>query len=457
MLNENIAKLSAEDVLLASFPNSGSSLLGGMLISLGVNYVEGYQEALQADGGSAVVDPYWRARWGALDGKGARLQAAALRVVKTHNFPDAFRASKARRVIVLVRDPRDAAISYFHWLTDFSSTSPDLATFVRESRSFFGFPPLGGWKAYAEAWAALEAPWRSIFVTYEDLKFHPLPTLARVAAFLGLAVAPQTLTAAVRENSFARARAEEDAQVARGATIFRRKVEALQRNSPDIARSDLLGPAPAGSRIFRRGLVGEWRGAFDAAVLESLMEPLQPLLEQFGLGSSTPLLPRADVVVIGASRSVEPVVLEAARSGATRIVVLDADGPGPGPAASPRHSTTPGPVAAGALCRIVAGVPGLDIRVVPGPLKPMHLDWLSGRVVVETHNAEIARSAEAACVAKGLAWRWMEPPGGISGASDATEVDGSGPAQWEAAAISAEPARPAGTSALEPSRTGANP
>lgn len=401
MLNENIEKLAASDVLLASFPNSGSSLLGGMLLSLGVNYVEGYQEALGEGANSSVVDAYWRSRWSALASKDAAGGLFSRRIVKTHNFPDAFGRAKCRRAIVLVRDPRDAAISYFHWLKDFSSVPSDLGTFIRENGSFFGFTPFPGWKAYIERWAAMDAAWQVMFVTYEELKFRPLPALARVADFLHLDPDRGAMEAAVRSNGFARLREQEDASIDERVVVHRRAVAALQRNDPNLDRSDFIGPAPATARIFRRGLVGEWRGALDAADLAGLDEAMQPLLREFGYRSSIPLLPAADLVFMGLGSAAAQMALEAAASGERRVLLLNA----PGGSRSEAAAALPSSVARW----ILAENPDAKVRAIDAAIEPMHLDWLSGDVVLDCANEEFARAVEAACLSKSLKLRRPGP------------------------------------------------
>jgi len=111
-----------------------------------------------------------------------------------------------RRVVLLVRDPRDVIVSLYHELSERRDRyHGTLAGFVNE--------PVGGFAsllAFYDAWAAaLDVPAALLVVRHEDLHTRPEAELAQVLAFLGVAATPTTVAAAVEYGSFADARRPE--------------------------------------------------------------------------------------------------------------------------------------------------------------------------------------------------------------------------------------------------------
>ena len=70
LIQANIDNLSKHDIPIVSYFGSGSSLLGSLLIKLGMDYIEGYQEqVVQASKRTKTVNPFWRERWPILNNK----------------------------------------------------------------------------------------------------------------------------------------------------------------------------------------------------------------------------------------------------------------------------------------------------------------------------------------------------------------------------------------------------
>jgi hypothetical protein len=144
-----------------------------------------------------------------------------------------------RRVVLLVRDPRDVIVSLYHQMHGRRGRyRGTLAEFLDE--------PVGGFAsllAFYDAWGdALDVPTQLLVVRYEDLHARPGAELARVLAFLGVTgVAPATVAAAVEYGSFANMR---------------------RREESGAATSDRLRPGRAGdvdTYKTRRGTVGGFR------------------------------------------------------------------------------------------------------------------------------------------------------------------------------------------------------
>ena len=147
-----------------------------------------------------------------------------------------------RRVVLLVRDPRDVIVSLYHQLSARRDRyHGTLAEFVNQ--------PVGGFAsllAFYDAWAAaLDVPAALLVVRYEDLHARPEAELAQVLAFLGVAATPATVAAAVEYGSFAN----------------RRRLEESGRAASDRMRPGRVGHV--GTYQTRRGTVGGFRDELD--------------------------------------------------------------------------------------------------------------------------------------------------------------------------------------------------
>jgi hypothetical protein len=108
----------------------------------------------------------------------------------------------------MVRDPRDVAISYFHYLVKMRVIDEDyspeayIAKFVRGD-----WDPFGSWGDHVGGWLGARAGKKSfLLLRYEDMLGDPGRELERVAAFLGLSVSGEQIAQAVESSSFNRMR-----------------------------------------------------------------------------------------------------------------------------------------------------------------------------------------------------------------------------------------------------------
>lgn len=145
-------------VWLASYPRSGNSLFANLVKHhLGVSLYSVYQEA------SYLAEIYTY-----LDKD--ELRAAALSqdvyFVKTHELPeDDFPA------VYLVRDGRDAIVSYAHYIIDNQiniSTPPPENPFAWALDALINSPDqFGGWGAHVQAWTSRSV--KTVLIRYDDL------------------------------------------------------------------------------------------------------------------------------------------------------------------------------------------------------------------------------------------------------------------------------------------------
>jgi hypothetical protein len=193
-------ELRRADVVVAAFGKSGRTWLRVMLSSVSRLSKADSGDMLQSSGGSAGRD------------------ASRPRIFFTHdNYIQDYtgnRDSKAdfadRRVLLLVRDPRDVTVSqYFQWKHRMKRTKtrvnhlPPKGTEV--SIYDFVMNPRYGLErcvAFLNLWAheAERVP-DLLVIRYEDLRGEPVEYLSQIVAFLGLDASPEVIEQAVKESS----------------------------------------------------------------------------------------------------------------------------------------------------------------------------------------------------------------------------------------------------------------
>jgi hypothetical protein len=185
----------------------------------------------------------------------------------------------SRRVVLLVRDPADTAVSQYHqWkyrmrphkklLNDYprEDEHPDLFEFVMDERG--GIPRI---VRFMNDWAAaLPRMERSMLIRYEDLRSDTATELDRLLRFLGTPGDAKAVQDAVDYASFERMRARESAGT--GMADSGSRLTATDRDNPDSFKT-------------RRAKVGGYRDDFtseQAARIDAwVAENLDPV---FGYG-----------------------------------------------------------------------------------------------------------------------------------------------------------------------------
>jgi hypothetical protein len=132
------------------------------------------------------------------------------RILKSHEPFDV----RFRKVIYLVRDPRDVAVSEYHFDLKKRYIDPDvtLEQFVKrfiagETSSY------GSWWEHAASWiAARHGNPAFLLVRYEDLLSDSIGETGKIAKFLGIQAGPERLQAAVERSSADRMRQLEKQQ-----------------------------------------------------------------------------------------------------------------------------------------------------------------------------------------------------------------------------------------------------
>ncbi len=138
------------------------------------------------------------------------------RIMKSHQYFD----PRFRKVIYIVRDPRDVAISQFHFyrkrrrITDDYSIEQFVTRFVAGETSDYG-----SWGDNAASWlVARQNSTDFLLLRYEDMLAQTVGELTRVASFLGVNTTPDLVAQAVERSSVEQMRKLEDASATASVT-----------------------------------------------------------------------------------------------------------------------------------------------------------------------------------------------------------------------------------------------
>jgi cephalosporin hydroxylase len=169
---------------------------------------------------------------------------------KSHHLP----RREYRQVIYLLRDGRDAMVSYYHHLSALSATPVDFGRMVREGTGLFP----GRWQDHVDAWMKNPFDARLMVVRYEDLKTDCLKELHRLCEFLDIQ----------REESWL--------QLLAGGAEFGRM------QAKEAAQGWANAAWPKEKKFVRRGVVGSYRDEMPPEVLACFLEGAGNTLARHG-------------------------------------------------------------------------------------------------------------------------------------------------------------------------------
>jgi hypothetical protein len=245
-----------DDIFLVSFPKSGNTWTRFLLANL--RFPD--QPATWANINRLIPDP---------DGTTKRDfdQMPQPRIIKSHDCFD----PRYRRVIYIVRDPRDVVVSQYHYHRKLRKIEDDSPIEKFVTRFLAGETcPHGSWGQNISTWLyTSEGDPRFLLLRYEDLVKDTAGELAKVAAFLHLAAGPEQIAQAVERSSADRMRQLEKTQTDKNG---------LMRGS----RKDLSFVRAAGS--------GGWHSDLPAPMVARIEAAWGPLMQHLGyeLSSQSP-------------------------------------------------------------------------------------------------------------------------------------------------------------------------
>jgi hypothetical protein len=188
-----------DDVFLVSYPRSGSTWLRFLL----ANLLDPAHPVTFTSIESRIPDVYQHP-----DPVLSRMPRP--RLLKSHEYL----TPRYPGVVYMVRDPRDVAVSNYHYLrkTGFVQDSCSLDEFVP---SFIRgeYNTFGAWGDHTGGWigARLHNP-RFLLLRYEDLHTDPHAALYALATFLALDVSDASMSHALEQSSFRKMQSLEKAQ-----------------------------------------------------------------------------------------------------------------------------------------------------------------------------------------------------------------------------------------------------
>lgn len=242
-----------DDVFLVSFPKSGNTWTRFLV----ANLVYPDQRADFGNIHDLVPDP------GATT-KRRLHNMPRPRIIKSHECFD----PRYPRVIYIVRDPRDVAVSQYHYHRKCKRIDDDypMAKFV--ARFLAGETcPHGSWGENVATWLVTRSQdHRFLLLRYEDMLSDTPRELAKIASFLNLAVTPQHISQAIERSSPSEMRRMEKSQ------------SELSRLTRDT-RKDLSFVRAASS--------GGWKSELPDVLASKIETAWAPLMQRLGYELTT--------------------------------------------------------------------------------------------------------------------------------------------------------------------------
>jgi hypothetical protein len=207
------------------------------------------------------------------------------RIIKTHEYFD----HRYRRVIYIVRDPRDVAVSYYNFQRKYRQID-DTCSMERFVENFVAGKMLsadwGSWGENVGSWLSTRSENRNFLLCrYEDMQADLVRELTRVAIFLGVEPDPLLLEQSVQRSSADHMRAMEKRQSDRWvATKGHRKDIPFVGGAKSGGWKQIL---PETSALQIEDAWGEWMRKLDYELVGRGRSPLDasPTIE-----SATPLI-----------------------------------------------------------------------------------------------------------------------------------------------------------------------
>lgn len=222
----NMRLMRADDVVMPSIGGAGSSLLGNIILELGLHYVDLTKETLLPDGSSRPPTDSISRRIRARPFSEASRDPAAPRFMKTHLPAGEFENHPIGGVWMLVRDPRDALYSWYEYHRGFARLPWERVPGTFEeflAKPFFiGVPPVAAWTSFYREWSERGRSCRHFAVLrFEDLKRDAVSTMRRTLEPLGLTYPAAELERAVGRSTFTAMRRHEDSVADDNARVMR--------------------------------------------------------------------------------------------------------------------------------------------------------------------------------------------------------------------------------------------
>ena len=239
----------ADDICVVSYPKSGGTWLRFLIGNLIRPQTAVTFANIETTAPSLYHNPDHRLR-----------HAPRPRILKSH---EAF-FSRHGRVLYLVRDPRDIAVSYYYYLIKFRELPPGypIADYVpRFMREDFD-AKYGPWDDHVLSWVRMrQGDPRFLLMRYEDLLNDSKGELGRIARFIGIETDEARLRRAIELSSADRMRKLE-------------KTQSREWSATSKSRQDMP--------FVRSATAGSWGGELPAASVELIESAWGSVMQTLG-------------------------------------------------------------------------------------------------------------------------------------------------------------------------------
>jgi Sulfotransferase domain len=253
-----------DDTFLVSYPKSGNTWARFLL----ANLIYGHERVSFANLEGRIPDVYKNTQ------KELR-RVPRPRILKSHEYFD----PRYKKVIYIVRDPRDVVISYYHFhlkkgiIPDGYPLEQYVSRFVAGEIDAFG-----SWRENVASWLATRYGTANfLLLRYESMLDQTAHELAKIAAFLGIERSAEEISQAVELSSADRMR----------------KMERTQANvwvNTKDSRKDIP--------FVRNATAGQWQSALSVAMIAEIESAWGDLMGRLGyspITNGTPMAPADDL------------------------------------------------------------------------------------------------------------------------------------------------------------------
>jgi Sulfotransferase domain len=244
-------KAGPDDVYLASYPRSGNTWLRAVIAEI----MFGNSGANIADLDRIVPDLH-------VPPLNDSVIPAKFHAVKTHEPYHHQHRARLKRVIYILRDPRDVAISFYRYSHGLGNYEGTLDAFLTDWLAGRIWPC--SWRehvlSWTDAWGAASLP-EVIVLRYEDMLQKPEDHVLAIAQFLGYSLDQSRLSEVVLRTT---------------SDEMRRKEKAGMRKTESAKGFQFIGSAKAGG----------WRNALSERQEALISESLSSLMSRFGYDST---------------------------------------------------------------------------------------------------------------------------------------------------------------------------